>query len=389
MTSEQVLIALLRAVLHGTPFEQPLTIEQFKSVFRLADTHDLSHLVYMALERNGKLPTPATPADQALLDDAAEQITGVQYRYAKLEAEIEHISAVFEREGIDYMPLKGAVLRVLYPEPWMRTSCDIDILVREPDLTRAVEALVAEGFETDGVRNHHDVLLRCDGVNLELHHNLLERMPQSDALLGTVWEHTVNRGHYYLETPAFFLYHHLAHMAHHVLGGGCGVRTVMDLWLLMHNSHYPAAEVLELCQKGGLDVFAEQVFTLAEYWFGEGNPTAQTEELAKYILRGGSFGSDKQRYALAAARHGKCGMAKHVIFTPYEDLRHVYPQLEGKPQLTFYYQCCRIATRLRQGRGKGAIQRICKVSKQPDEAVTGMQAFLTSMGLYNRTEDEA
>ena len=389
LTTERLLIALLRAVLCGTQWDTQLTFEQFKSVHRLADTHDLAHLVYVALEQSGTLPPAATPEEQAFLDEAAEQVISVQYRYAKLDAEMEHISTVFEREGIDYMPLKGAVLRVMYPEPWMRTSCDIDILVREPDLDRAVTALVAEGFETDGVRNHHDVLLKCDGVNLELHHNLLERMPQSDAVLCTVWDHTVNRGHYFVDTPAFFVYHHFAHMAHHVLCGGCGVRTVMDLWLLVHNSQCSASEVLDLCRKGGLDVFAEQVCTLAEVWFGDGEPIDGTEELARFILRGGVFGSETQRYASSAARHGKRGMAKRVIFMPYEDLKHVYPQLDGKPHLTPYYQCCRICTRLRQGRGKGAVDRIRKVGKQTDEAVAQMQTFLTSLGLHRGTEGEA
>ncbi|MBO4954226.1 MAG: nucleotidyltransferase family protein, partial [Clostridia bacterium] len=35
---------------------------------------------------------------------------------------------------IDFMPLKGAVIRQYYPEPWMRTSCDIDIHVKKDRL---------------------------------------------------------------------------------------------------------------------------------------------------------------------------------------------------------------------------------------------------------------
>ncbi len=388
MATEQLLISLLRSALCGAPFTQTVAFKEFRAACRLAARHDLGHLVYAVPDKAGALPTPTDDDERAFLKEMEEQVMLAQYRYVKLEAEIEHISAVFEREGIDYMPLKGAVLRKLYPEPWMRTSCDIDILVREPDLDRAVEALVAEGFETDGVRNHHDILLRCDGVNLELHHNLLERMPQSDAILETVWEHTVNRGHHYVETPAFFLYHHIAHMAHHVLGGGCGIRTVMDLWLLMQSRSCPATEVLELCRKGGLDTFAEQMCTLADIWFGDGVHNDQTRQVEAFVLRGGSFGSEKQRHASSAARHGRHGMAWRVMFMPYEDLKHVYPNLDGKPYLTFYYQCCRIATRLRQGRGGGAVDRIKKVRNQTDEAVTEMQAFLTSVGLYHAAETE-
>lgn len=388
MTTEHVLLSMLRAILRGERFTEPIEFARFKAVYRLALAHDLAHLVYYAAEAGGVLPIPADEEERTFLEQAATAVMTAQYRYVKAEAEIQHIGAVLDKADIDYMPMKGAVSRALYPEAWMRTSCDIDVLVREPDLDRAVEALVAEGFETDGVRNHHDILLRCDGVNLELHHNLLERMPKSDAVLETVWEHTVSRGHYHLETPAFFLYHHIAHMAHHFLGGGCGVRTVMDLWLLLHNSQYPAADVMKLLCEGGLDTFAEQMCTLAEIWFGDGEHTEQTRQVERFVLHGGAFGTEEQRYASSAARHGKKGMAWRVMFMPYDDLRHVYPQLDGKPYLTLYYQCHRIITRLKQGRGGAAVDRIQKVGKQTDDAVESMQAFLSSVGLYHMTKTE-
>ncbi len=382
MTTEQVLIALLRAVLHGERFCEPLSFTAFRAVYKLAGKHDLAHLVYYAAEAGGVLPTPSDDAERVFLERAATMMTAAQYRYIKSDAELQHIGTVLEKADIDYMPMKGAVLRTLYPEPWMRTSCDIDILVRESDLNRAVEVLTADGFTTDGVRNYHDVLLRCDGVNLELHHNLLERMPKSDAVLETVWEHTANRGHYHLETPAFFLYHHIAHMAHHFIGGGCGIRTVMDLWLLLHNSQYAAADVMDLLQEGGLSVFGEQMCLLADCWFGDGEPDEQMRRVEQFVLHGGAFGSGEQRYASGAARHGKKGMAWRVMFMPYEDLKHLYPKLDGKPHLTWYYQWCRILTRLKQGRGGGAVDRIKKVGEQTDDAVKQMQAFLSSVGLY-------
>ena len=381
MTTEQWLLALLRTVLCGEAPPKTPTFEELRAVLALAKRHDLSHLVYVALKQHGALPTPKNEQQQAELDDAAKDVIIVQYRYLKQQAELEHIGTVFTREGIDYMPMKGSVLRVLYPEEWMRTGCDIDVLVRESDLDRAVEALVAEGFETDGVRNHHDVLLRCDIVNLELHHNLLERMPQSDAVLETVWEHTVSKEQYHVETPEFFLYHHIAHMAHHFVCGGCGARTVMDLWLLRQNSPFSADTVQELLVRGGLSTFAEQMFQLADIWFGAGEHTEHTRRIEQFILCGGAYGSESQRYALSAARHGKGNFARRVVFMPYEDLRHVYPRLDGKRMLTPFYQCCRIGTRLKQGRGKGAVDRIRKVGGQSGAAVRSMQEFLNEVGL--------
>lgn len=387
MTTEQLLIALLRAVLRDELFTQPLDFAEFKAVFKLAAKHDLGHLVYYVAEHNGILPHPADDAEQALLEKAAASVMSAQYRYVKLEAELAHVGTVFEQEQIPYIPLKGAVLRALYPEPWMRTSCDLDILVHSDDLDRAADALVAVGYETDGVRNYHDMSLYCDGVHLELHHNLLERVPQMDAVLETVWEHTNSKGYYHLETPAFFLFHHLAHMAHHFMGGGCGIRTVMDLWLLLKHSNCSPAEVLPLCERGGLSVFAEQLFALASVWFSDGEHTDTTQRVEQFILYGGVYGSREQRSASAAARHGTTGAVWRKIFMPYTDLKQLYPALDAKPYLTPYYQLCRIATRLKQGRGAGAIERLRAVNEQSDEAVDNMRELLSSVGLYNEVSE--
>ncbi|MBR5539851.1 MAG: nucleotidyltransferase family protein [Clostridia bacterium] len=386
MTTEQLLIALLRAVLSDTPFCEPISFATFKAVYQLAATHDLKHLVYTAAETGGVLPTPSNESEQAFLEKAAASVEMAQYRYAKLEAELDHVGAVFRREGIAYLPLKGAVLRVLYPEPWMRTSCDIDVLVHEEDLDRAVDALVAEGFTTDGVRNYHDLSLYCDGVHVELHHNVLERIPAMDAVLATIWEHTVSKGCYHVEKPAFFLFHHLAHMAYHFLGGGCGVRTVMDLWLLLSYSRCSSDEVLTLCKQGGLSVFAEQLCALAAVWFGDGEHTDMTRKAEQFILNGGAYGSREQGSAATAARYGTTGAIWRKVWMPYADLKQAYPQVADKPYLTPYYQAHRVITRLKQGRGAKAIERLRAVSTQSDEAVAETRELLSQLGLYEVSE---
>ncbi len=386
MTTEQLLIALLRAVLRDEPFTQPMDFTEFKAVFKLAAKHDLRHLVYHVAEQNGVLPLPTDDAERAFMEQAAAALLTAQYRYVKLEAELEHIGEVLEREGIPYIPLKGAVMRVLYPEPWMRTSCDIDVLIHEEDLDRAANALVAEGFTTDGVRNYHDMSLYCDGVHLELHHNVLERVPAMDAVLTTIWDHTVSKGCYHLEKPAFFLFHHIAHMAHHFLGGGCGIRTVMDLWLLLQSGGCSSKEVLAFCESGGLMTFAEQMCALAAVWFGDVEHTDVTRRAEQFVLCGGAYGSREQGSAAAAVRHGAAGAAWRKIFMPFDDLKQLYPALDGKPFLTPYYQLCRIATRLKQGRGAGAIERLRAVSEQSDEAVRETRELLSDLGLYEVSE---
>lgn len=381
MTTEQLLIVLLRTVLCGESFDEPITFAEFKAVYKLAAKHDLAHLVYTALRTCGALPHPAEDTEQAFLDTAEQLLVFTEYRYAKLDAELTHVRRVFEREDIAYVPLKGAVMRVLYPEPWMRTSCDVDVLVHEEDFDRAVAALVAEGYETDGVRGYHDQLLRCDDVQLELHHNVLERQPKMDALLSQIWEHTVSKGCQHVETPDFFLFHHIAHMAYHFQRGGCGVRSVIDLYLLRENEQTDESAVRALCEQAGLLVFYDTLCRLADSWFGDGERDTLVDSLESYILCGGVFGTQAQRSTANAARHGRLGFLWYSVFMPYRDLKRIYPALEGKPILTPYYQLCRLFKKFSSGRGKNAVSRVTAACCESQEAITTVNELFEAVGL--------
>ncbi len=385
MTTEQLFLALLRAGLEGKPFGEQLTVEQFKAVYTLARKHDLMYILCDAVGKSGALPTPSTEEEQAYLARVADLLEMTQYRYAKLEAELEHIGAVFEREHIPYMPLKGAVMRVMYPEPWMRVSCDIDVLVRAEDFERAAAVLVAEGFDTNGVRGYHDQLFTCDGVHVELHHNILERQPAMDAVLETVWEHTVSKGYKTLQTPDFFAFHMLAHTAYHFMRGGCGVRPIMDLWLLRQSGCADETAVREFCDRAALLPFYKTACCLGDVWFGGAEHDDLTRRMETFILNGGLFGSAEQRGAAAAAQHGRFGFLRHTVFMPYRDLKQLYPALDGKPLLTPYYQVRRIFQKVANKRIKGAFIRATTVAGQSDREVETVNALLSDLGLYEVT----
>mgnify|MGYP000152239857 CR=1 FL=1 len=64
------------------------------------------------------------------------------YRYMNQDYALQEIGEVFTEKQIPFLPLKGSVLREEYPEPWLRTSGDIDILVHEQDVKRASQVLM-------------------------------------------------------------------------------------------------------------------------------------------------------------------------------------------------------------------------------------------------------
>ena len=73
-----------------------------------------------------------------------------------------------------------------------------------------------------------------------------------------------------------------------------------------------------------------------DVWF-EGKPhTNLTERLAKYILRGGVYGSAENTIAVKRNDQGgsRIGYLWSRIFMPYSDLKIKYPVLNKHPYLT-------------------------------------------------------
>lgn len=63
---------------------------------------------------------------------------------------IERIDVALAEAGVAALAVKGAALaESVYPEPWMRTMSDVDLLVSDAQLESAIRALASAGFEVD------------------------------------------------------------------------------------------------------------------------------------------------------------------------------------------------------------------------------------------------
>ncbi len=326
---ELALINVLREAV-DTDFAARFSLdgEEATALCRLARRMDVAHILAYVFEKRGMLQT-GTPLGDFL---SREQMQAI-FRHEGLEHETARLNALLEEAGIAFVLLKGACIRAYYPEPYLRTSCDIDILVHEAELERA-SALIAErlGYRAEEKRDYHDISLYSEGgVHLELHFSICENMPASDKLLSRVWEFTspVREGACQREmTPEFFLFHQLAHMAYHFLMGGCGLRPFMDYYLLTRDMPYERDVYLSYCRETTLLDFCRAVEETVACWF-EGAPESEAAAaIAAYILRGGVYGDAENKVAVARQKHkGRLSYILHRIFMPLSEMRIRYPVL--------------------------------------------------------------
>ena len=164
----------------------------------LARYHDLTHLLALGLRNNGLLTLENGELEKEIFHAA--------FRFEQLNYELTSICRTLERAQVPFIPLKGSVLRQYYPEPWMRTSCDIDVLVHEEDLDGATSALADALNYRIGEKSAHDIqIFTPSGQHIELHFNLIEdhRIKGASAILSRVWDAAVGHTNTRCRTSCF------------------------------------------------------------------------------------------------------------------------------------------------------------------------------------------
>ena len=343
--------------------------ENLSEVYKFSKQHDVVHLVGDALDKNGLLDQDAELKKRFLHERSM-----AVFRCEQLQYELECITQVFEQAQIAYLPLKGAVLRQYYKEPWMRTSCDIDILVHPEDVEKAVSALETQLQYTRSEESDHDVSLFAEsGVHLELHYQLqgVEARETEEKVLTDIWLHARKSagkewGH---ELPdAYFYAYHISHIAKHLRGGGCGVRSVLDTWILNHSIEFDKNAREAVLQETRLGKVAKGLENLAEVWFSNQPADELSEILGEYIVRGGLYGS--MGNVVTIWKNEKKNPVSYLfsrLFLPYEHLKYKYPKLKKYPVLYPFYTIKRWCQLFRKDTKERALNEMNQMANS-DEA---------------------
>lgn len=339
-------------------------------VYKLSKAHDVAHLVGDALNKSGvfeNLPADIDENERAAIakvkEKFDEQIFTAVYRYENINYELEQICKTIEEAKIPFIPLKGSVIRKYYPEPWMRTSCDIDILVKEKDADNAAEYLQTQLQYGVDRKGQHDVsMFTASNVHVELHFKLLDSDFKQVKDLIDVWngdEISLLSDSEYQMSKELFLLYHIYHMAKHFVHGGCGIKPFIDLWIIKNKVGFDEEKAQKMLQESGLLAFFERSTDLVNVWFEDKDHSEITQEMEDYILQGGVYGTLKQNLAMSQNKKG--GKFKHLlskVFLSYKDMSIYYPSLKKCPVLFPFYQVRRWCRILFCGGRKAAMNEI-------------------------------
>ena len=343
---ERVLLLCLKNIVNNSKYEyEKLSAEEIKKLCYVAKKQDLSHLLYPYFEKY------RCDCDVTIVKNFDNCKKNAIFRYIAQDQAYLEIQECFTENKIYFMPLKGIVLRKYYPESWMRTSGDIDILIQLGDFSKAKDLLTNVcGFVFEK-QDKKDATFTRGTVCLELHFYLIKDESQEEFSTKYIWENAIKDGYCCSMKDEDFYAYHMAHMKHHFETEGCGIRFFLDLWILNHNILFNLEERQKKLKRCRLYKFAVSSERLSEVWFGEKKHSELTKCMESYIFKSGLFGNVEN---LACIQEIKSGSSiKRVLrrlWLSYDDLYWLYPQLEGKKYLQLYYEIKRFIDMIKDGR---------------------------------------
>jgi len=305
--------------------------------------------------------------------------------------EIRNIFAAFDQKGIEYMPLKGTLIKEMYPKPEMRSMGDADILIKVEQYDAIKPIMESLGF-AEKLESDHELIWQKPTAYIELHKRLIPSYNKDYyAYYGDGWKLAkCSDGTRYSMTDEDQMIYLFTHFAKHYRDAGIGIRHFVDLWVYRKNK--PALDKaylkLELTKLSLYDFYINVMDTLA-VWFDGKTATDITDFITAIIFNSGVYGTNESRIlSQAVKRSKKTGSTKNVkahsfwqiVFPPYGDMCKRYPVLEKCAILLPVMWLYRIVTSV-FGRRDNIKRQRRRLSKMSEENINSYQDALNFVGL--------
>lgn len=284
--------------------------------------------------------------------------------------EIEKIQKLMEENRIRHQFMKGSILRDYYPKCQFREMGDIDILVDEAAMEKVCDLMKEAGYQFVRKEEHHDIYLNQQYVMVEVHrtlystkvdkslHNYFETLKYSKLKEGYQYTYEFNKEDFYL--------YMIAHMAKHFYDTGCGIRSLIDIYVYetkFHNDLNRSYIETEL-KKCGLFLFERRMRRLSFIWLDQKESTPYDDDLFEYMLDCGTYGKSENgiwsKFAKSEMKQGETkGKFKlYYYFPPYSYISDEYTWLKKMPFLLPVAWVIRGVTGLIKHKGEDKLQLI-------------------------------
>lgn len=347
---QQGILTLLRSAITGEAMPLPEGFD-LDEAYKLIKAHKVAPLAYEGALHCG---VPQQHPVMTALFQASCRAIQVNERQMR---ELGKIYAAFDEAGVDYLPLKGSIMKAMYPRPELRLMGDADILIRQEQYGKIQQ--IMEGLGYFNKETEEDVVVWSnDALYLELHISLFSILQKKlYDYYSDIWKLAMlKEGNHYVMTPEDAFIYAIAHFAKHYGSYGIGCRHMVDLWVYLRNN--PAmneSHIQEELKKLHLWQFYQHVRRTLAWWFEDAAHDDTTELISEVVFSNGNWGNRRNYEIASIVREQKTasGMVKgrityilHRLFPTSDEMKQVYPVLERYPWMLPVLWIHRIFTRI-------------------------------------------
>lgn len=315
------LIEIISAVLHG----EKLAVRIDEKLLALAEYHTVAPFLYPCMDRES--------TDKNILNRVTEIYFSALKRDAVQQCERAALEDEFEKSQIPYLPLKGMVMKSLYPQSHLRTMADLDYLVDVSDFDKARRIIADKGYKAQANCEHHVEFEKPPIMVVELHRMLIADDKMGKDLFTDVLSRCkVKQGLSYglvMSDEDFYL-HLMLHLIKHYSSGGTGLRSFIDVYLYLKakpdldreylNNAFAQtdyAQTVALIERFSLDLF-------------DGKPLDEEEmSVLKRVVYSGTYGTmqNLSESELQTAGNSAVKAVLRKMFPAVKTMKVLYPVL--------------------------------------------------------------
>lgn len=336
---EKDIVEIIKCSLNG---QVPQTSDDFnvEDAYNFAQEMQITPLIYYGLA--------ATPN----FTDSIEgkkflKSTMIQAYISSNQMElIQLVSSEFKNGGIEFLKLKGTLLKEMYPYPEMRVMSDADILIKTEQYELIKPIMVNLGFEEVPTESDHELVWKNGDFILELHKRLIPSYNKDYySYFGEGWRlarKLEGSSEYVMNNEDNFIYL-FTHLAKHYRDSGIGIKHLTDFYVFFEKNknldwNYIENELAKL----QLLEFWKNIHRLLDAWFKNSEWDDISVFLTKKFFINGVYGNEENQInseALKLSKSNKNGIqikrekTIYLIFLPYERMCVRFPFLKKAPVL--------------------------------------------------------
>ncbi len=288
--------------------------------------HSLTALLYQAIKET------KVNVNQTALSKLEEHYLANARKVALFEKERKDLYEYLNSHQIDFLPLKGIIIKDYYLDQNTREFADNDILFTESKDKLVKEFFTKRDYKVEAFRRgNHDVYQKEPFFNYEMHRALFAEREDgrefSTYFKDYLSNSSIKEGYeHYLNKEDFYIYF-LAHAFKHFDNSGCGIRTLIDCYLYLKQNKLDFNCINQELEKIGLLEFSNKLSSLSLKVFDEQELNEEEKEMLLFIASSGTYGTLENSVNKGVKEKGKFRYLMRRIFPPMSFYKTAYPRL--------------------------------------------------------------